>query len=70
MLRNVIQQASKAVRLRNLGQRGRNMLAKAGESDRAIRVKMVRSVLSHFFFLVSVYRDLRPSFLWCVVDSM
>ena len=37
-----IQQVSKAVQLRNLGQRGRNMLAKAGESDRAIRVKMVR----------------------------
>jgi len=48
MLHNVIQQASKAVQLRNLGQRGRNMLAKAGESDRAIRVKMVRSVLSFF----------------------
>lgn len=36
-----VQQASKAVKLRNLGQRPRNMLAKAGESDRAIRVKMV-----------------------------
>lgn len=35
------QQASRAVKLRNLGQRPRNMLAKAGESDRAIRVKMV-----------------------------
>jgi hypothetical protein len=34
-------QVSKAVRLRNLGQRERNMHAKAGESDRAIRVKMV-----------------------------
>ncbi|KAG9073860.1 Nucleolar GTP-binding protein 1 [Ceratobasidium sp. UAMH 11750] len=34
-------QASKAVKLRNLGQRERNMLAKAGESDRAIRVKKV-----------------------------
>ncbi|KAG6375573.1 P-loop containing nucleoside triphosphate hydrolase protein [Boletus reticuloceps] len=33
------QQASKAIRLRNLGQRERNMHAKAGESDRAIRVK-------------------------------
>jgi len=42
------QQASKAVRLRNLGQRGRNMLAKAGESDRAIRVKMVRP---RYFFI-------------------
>ena len=34
-------QAAKATRLRNLGQRARNMHAKAGESDRAIRVKMV-----------------------------
>ncbi|EGO00441.1 hypothetical protein SERLA73DRAFT_168189 [Serpula lacrymans var. lacrymans S7.3] len=33
-------QASKAIKLRNLGQRERNMHAKAGESDRAIRVKM------------------------------
>ncbi|KAG9098471.1 Nucleolar GTP-binding protein 1 [Ceratobasidium sp. 370] len=32
-------QASKAIKLRNLGQRERNMLAKAGESDRAIKVK-------------------------------
>lgn len=32
-------QASKAIKLRNLGQRPRNMLAKAGESDRAIKVK-------------------------------
>ena len=45
-----MQQASKALRLRNLGQRGRNMLAKAGESDRAIKVKMVRSAVSLFFF--------------------
>jgi len=35
-------QVSKAVKLRNLGQRERNMHAKAGESDRAIKVKMVR----------------------------
>ncbi|KAF9227100.1 P-loop containing nucleoside triphosphate hydrolase protein [Gyrodon lividus] len=33
------QQASRAIKLRNLGQRERNMHAKAGESDRAIRVK-------------------------------
>ncbi|KAN0091376.1 P-loop containing nucleoside triphosphate hydrolase protein [Tylopilus felleus] len=33
------EQASKAVKLRNFGQRERNMHAKAGESDRAIRVK-------------------------------
>ena len=41
------QQASKAVKLRNLGQRERNMHARAGESDRAIKVKMVGSVPSH-----------------------
>lgn len=34
-------QAAKATKLRNLGQRERNMLAKAGESDRAIKVKKV-----------------------------
>ena len=34
-------QVSKAIKLRNLGQRERNMHAKAGESDRAIKVKMV-----------------------------
>ncbi|KAF8482667.1 P-loop containing nucleoside triphosphate hydrolase protein [Russula ochroleuca] len=39
-------QISKATRLRNLGQRGRNMLAKAGESDRAIRVKMPKHLFS------------------------
>ncbi|KAI0266675.1 GTP binding protein 4 [Gloeopeniophorella convolvens] len=39
-------QVSKAARLRNLGQRGRNMLAKAGESDRAIRVKMPKHLFS------------------------
>ncbi|THG92975.1 hypothetical protein EW145_g8516 [Phellinidium pouzarii] len=35
------EQASKAIKLRNLGQRPRNMLAKAGEGDRAIKTKMV-----------------------------
>ncbi|KAH9978909.1 GTP binding protein 4 [Lactifluus volemus] len=39
-------QATKAVRLRNLGQRRRNMLAKAGESDRAIRVKMPKHLFA------------------------
>jgi len=39
-------QASKAVKLRNLGQRERNMHAKAGESDRAIRVKMPKHLYS------------------------
>ncbi|KAI9509998.1 hypothetical protein F5148DRAFT_1374789 [Russula earlei] len=34
------QQASRAALLPNLGLRGRNMLAKAGEGDRAIRVKI------------------------------
>ncbi|CUA70612.1 putative nucleolar GTP-binding protein 1 [Schizosaccharomyces pombe 972h-] [Rhizoctonia solani] len=34
------EQAEKAIRLRNLGQRERNMHARAGESDRAIKVKM------------------------------
>lgn len=34
-------QVSKAVKLRNFGQRERNMHARAGESDRAIKVKMV-----------------------------
>lgn len=41
-----LQQASKAIKLRNLGQRSRNMLAKAGESDRAIKVKMVGHCLT------------------------
>lgn len=44
----LLQQASKAVKLRNLGQRERNMHAKAGESDRAIKVKMVSI---HIIFL-------------------
>ena len=53
------QQASKAVKLRNLGQRGRNMLAKAGESDRAIRTKMVCLISlpimrKHFFTCFSL----------------
>ncbi|KAF9526866.1 P-loop containing nucleoside triphosphate hydrolase protein [Crepidotus variabilis] len=39
-------QFDKAVKLRNLGQRPRNMLAKAGESDRAIRVKMPKHLYS------------------------
>ncbi|KAG6333718.1 hypothetical protein ID866_5371 [Astraeus odoratus] len=41
-----LQQASKATKLRNLGQRRRNMLAKAGESDRAIRVKMPKHLFA------------------------
>ncbi|KAH9040097.1 P-loop containing nucleoside triphosphate hydrolase protein [Lactarius pseudohatsudake] len=39
-------QAAKAIRLRNISQRRRNMLAKAGESDRAIRVKMPKHLFS------------------------
>lgn len=39
-------QASKAVKLRNLGQRPRNMLAKAGEGDRHIQTKMPRHLFS------------------------
>jgi len=39
-------QASKAIRMRNVSQRRRNMLAKAGESDRAIRVKMPKHLFS------------------------
>ncbi|KAF8655611.1 hypothetical protein AX16_002993 [Volvariella volvacea WC 439] len=39
-------QASRAIKLRNLGQRPRNMHAKAGESDRAIRVKMPKHLVS------------------------
>jgi len=35
-----IAQANRATKLRNFGQRPRNMLAKASESDRAIRAKM------------------------------
>ncbi|KAJ8586125.1 P-loop containing nucleoside triphosphate hydrolase protein [Rhizopogon salebrosus TDB-379] len=40
------QQASKAFKLRNLGQRERNRLAKAGESDRAIKVKMPKHLFA------------------------
>lgn len=36
-----LQQAAKAIKLRNLGQRERNYQAKAGEADRAIKTKMV-----------------------------
>ncbi|KAH9932541.1 P-loop containing nucleoside triphosphate hydrolase protein [Fomitopsis serialis] len=39
-------QASKAIKLRDLGQRKPNMLAKAGESDRAIKVKMPKHLYS------------------------
>lgn len=39
-------QVSKAIRLRNVKQRRRNMHAKAGESDRAIRVKMPKHLFS------------------------
>ncbi|KAG6828894.1 hypothetical protein H0H92_006400 [Tricholoma furcatifolium] len=39
-------QASRAVKLRNLGQRGRNMLAKAGEGDRDITTKMPKHLFA------------------------
>ncbi|KAI1783129.1 nucleolar GTP-binding protein [Ganoderma leucocontextum] len=39
-------QASKAIKLRNLGQRERNMQARAGESDRAIKTKMPKHLFS------------------------
>ena len=42
-----IQQISKAAKLRNLGQRDRNRLAKAGDADRVITTKMV----SYLMFL-------------------
>ncbi|KIJ99844.1 hypothetical protein K443DRAFT_679677 [Laccaria amethystina LaAM-08-1] len=39
-------QAARAVKLRNLGQRPRNMLAKAGEGDRAIKTKMPKHLFA------------------------
>jgi nucleolar GTP-binding protein len=60
------QQASKAVKLRNLGQRPRNMLAKAGESDRAIRVKMVRSHPICLCIMVSSSRCPAQTSFWYV----
>ncbi|CCL98715.1 uncharacterized protein FIBRA_00719 [Fibroporia radiculosa] len=39
-------QASKAIRLRDLGHRERNRLAKAGESDRAIKTKMPKHLFA------------------------
>ncbi|KAI0665849.1 GTP binding protein 4 [Trametes maxima] len=39
-------QASKAVKLRNLGQRERNRQARAGESDRAIKTKMPKHLFA------------------------
>ncbi|KAJ6594616.1 P-loop containing nucleoside triphosphate hydrolase protein [Mycena capillaripes] len=39
-------QADRAVKLRNLGQRPRNMLAKAGEGDRAIKTKMPKHLFA------------------------
>ncbi|RDB15611.1 putative nucleolar GTP-binding protein 1 [Hypsizygus marmoreus] len=40
------EQASRAVKLRNLGQRPRNMLAKAGEGDRTIKTKMPKHLFA------------------------
>ncbi|KAJ7090884.1 P-loop containing nucleoside triphosphate hydrolase protein [Mycena belliarum] len=39
-------QRDKAIKLRNLGQRPRNMLAKAGEGDRAIKTKMPKHLFA------------------------
>ncbi|KAG5638221.1 hypothetical protein H0H81_001222 [Sphagnurus paluster] len=39
-------QANRAVKLRNLGQRPRNMLAKAGEGDRHIKTKMPKHLFA------------------------
>jgi len=39
-------QFDRANKLRNLGQRPRNMLAKAGEGDRAIKVKMPKHLFA------------------------
>ncbi|GLB45009.1 hypothetical protein LshimejAT787_1900870 [Lyophyllum shimeji] len=39
-------QASRAVKLRNLGQRPRNMLARAGEGDRHIKTKMPKHLFA------------------------
>ncbi|KIP06114.1 hypothetical protein PHLGIDRAFT_128469 [Phlebiopsis gigantea 11061_1 CR5-6] len=39
-------QANKAIKLRNLGQRERNMQARAGESDRAIKTKMPKHLFA------------------------
>ncbi|KAJ7034969.1 P-loop containing nucleoside triphosphate hydrolase protein [Mycena alexandri] len=39
-------QSDKAIKLRNLGQRPRNMLAKAGEGDRAIKTKMPKHLFA------------------------
>ncbi|KIY68466.1 P-loop containing nucleoside triphosphate hydrolase protein [Cylindrobasidium torrendii FP15055 ss-10] len=41
-----IAQSDQAVRLRNLGQRPRNMLAKAGEGDRVIKTKMPKHLFA------------------------
>ncbi|KAI0318857.1 GTP binding protein 4 [Amylostereum chailletii] len=40
------EQASRAVKLRNLGQRPRNMLARAGEGDRTIKTKMPKHLFA------------------------
>lgn len=47
-------QISKAVKLRNLGQRERNMHARAGESDRAIKTKMVSFYVCNYLSSLSV----------------
>ena len=54
----VKQQLASKFKLRNLGQRERNMHARAGESDRAIKVKMVSG--SSCSRRISVIADGRP----------
>jgi len=67
------QQASKAIRLRNLGRRERNMHAKAGESDRAIRVKKVFWLPTYGFqvpgvlSVLSVFTVLQP---WNILGTL
>ena len=53
-------QFNRATKLRNLGQRPRNMLAKAGEGDRAIKTKMVSFLffIAFFWFSHSLYNPL------------
>jgi hypothetical protein len=64
-------QAAKAVKLRNLGQRGRNMQAKAGEGDRHIRTKMVSDRVFFFGFspalLLPLYYSTTAPILFCVL---
>lgn len=59
----IVKQSSRAIKLRNLGQRPRNMLAKAGEGDRTIKTKMVR-VSSSWAFILLMQRIIQPKHLF------